>query len=142
MEVSRFIDNMFIYRVVNMIRHFGWRGVISRRHTLQALVAGLRSRRGTDKTLFLKKHIKNIIYSSSQIQITLYFSKDSENLDFSFFGGGKQKNREKIRNEFSPVEPDLLVRDNKIGSSFRLSSNCEMPFMIPNIIHACKRKNL
>ena len=85
--------------------------------TLRRLTKSLVQKRGIEKNLFIKKFIKNIIYSSSQIQITLYFSKDSENLDFSFFGGGKQKNREKIRSEFSPVKPDLLVRDNKIGSS-------------------------
>jgi hypothetical protein len=110
--------------------------------TLRRLTKSLVQKRGIEKNLFIKKFIKNIIYSSSQIQITLYFSKDSENFDFSFFGGGKQKNREKIRSEFSPVEPDLLVRDNKIGSAFRFNSNCQIPIIIPNIIHACKRKDL
>ncbi|MFH2146016.1 MAG: hypothetical protein ABII75_08350, partial [Candidatus Omnitrophota bacterium] len=84
--------------------------------TLRRLTKSLIQKRGIEKNLFIKKFIKNIIYSSSQIQITLYFSKDYENFAFSFFGGGEQKNREKIRSEFSPVEPDLLVRDNKIGS--------------------------
>ena len=84
--------------------------------TLRRLTKSLVQKRGFEKNLFIKKFIKNIIYSSSQIQITLYFSKDSENFDFSFFGGEKQKNREKIHQEFSPAKPDFLVRDNKTGS--------------------------
>ena len=74
-------------------------------HTLQALVAGLRSRRGTDKTLFLKKHIKNIKYSPSQIQISLFVSTSFD-----------INKREKTHSGFSPPSHEPLVRNLRFGS--------------------------
>jgi hypothetical protein len=84
--------------------------------TLQHFVQSLKSCPKIQRNLLVKKFIKNIIYSPSQIQINLYISKDSGNSDFSFSGGGKQKNREKIHQEFSPSKPDSLVRGSIHGS--------------------------
>jgi hypothetical protein len=70
-----------------------------------------------------KKFIKNIIYSKSHIKINLLFSKDYKNFDFNSFGEknkcapqGAQKTKGKIHKEFSPSNPDFLVRNLRNGS--------------------------
>jgi hypothetical protein len=99
-------------------------------HTLQALVAGLRSRRGTDKSIFLKKHIKNIFYSPSQIKISLFISMNSDT-----------NKKEKTQLGFSPSSGELLVRNSRFGSASSGNPN-HLTIILPNTIHGSKKKDL
>jgi len=116
-------------------------GEFGRRHTLQALVAGLRSRRGNDKTLFLKKHIKNIKYSPSQIKISLFVSTCSGNAFLNPSVLKDSNKKEKTRLGFSPFLHEPKVRNLNFGSASRDNSNC-FEIILPNTIHGIKKKNL
>lgn len=102
----------------------------------------LPQKRGIDKNLFIKKFINSITYSPSQIKINLYFSNEFEKSNNSCLDKEGQKNREKIRSEFSPQIPEPQVRNSKIGSPVSFKSNCQIPIIIPNVIHQCKKKDL
>ncbi len=86
------------------------------RQTLQLFVKGISERKGIEKNLWAKKFIKNIVYSKSDIQINLFYSIGSENLDFPFLGGASQMIQGKPVNQFSPEFADSRVRDMIAGS--------------------------
>jgi site-specific DNA recombinase len=109
--------------------------------TLQHFLKTLPQKKGIEKNLFIKKFIKEIIYSQENIQINLYFSRGFENLNFSFLDGANKKERRKIHSEFSAEDNNLMVRSIQNGSGFNSSMNY-LPIILPNTIHGCKKKNL
>jgi len=94
--------------------------------TLASRLKSLFSSRGIEKNLLAKKFFKSIIYSKESIQLNL-FSPPAEKEKFRSEGAENQKNS---------------VRNNNIDCSFRLSTNCVIPIILPNQIHASKKKNL
>jgi len=126
---------------------------------LSLFVKDLPKKRGFEKNLFAQKFIKEIIYSKDQIQINLFYfvSPDGKNTslgvgrwragDRSISAGICEPTRVglKARSQSEEVRGgraiDSLVRNVKIGSEFRIDSNC-VPIILPNTIHKCKKKNL
>jgi len=94
--------------------------------TLRRLTKSLQSFRGIEKNLLAKKFIKSIIYSKESIGINIFYISDSRAPE-------REKARAKSTGEF---------RKYNNGSPGRLNSNYIIPIIIPNTIHACKRKNL
>jgi len=109
--------------------------------TLQHFLKTLPQKKGIEKNLYIKKFIKEIIYSKENIQINLYFSICFEDLDFSFLGRTNKNERRKIHPEFSAEDKNLMVRSVQNGSRFNSSVNY-LPIILPNTIHGCKKKNL
>jgi len=86
--------------------------------TLAAFVQSLKSCPKIQRNIFAKKYIKSIIYSKNSIQINLFVSC---------------RPKEKIR----PEGAENPVRKKEMAPRFRV-----IPIILPNTIHACKRKNL
>jgi len=86
--------------------------------TLAIFVQSLKSCPKTQRNLLAQKFIKSIIYSKESIEINLSIPP-----------------RQEIKNPSK--EPAGIVRKENMAPRFRV-----IPIILPNTIHACKRKNL
>ncbi len=88
--------------------------------TLQCFIEGINQKKGIDKNLWAKKFIINILYSKSDIQINLYYSTGSENLNSSDFTDVHKTSRVKTLDAFSPDVSNASVCDKKAGWGERI----------------------
>jgi len=96
------------------------------RKTLASLTKPFQSCRGIEKNLLAQKFIKSIIYSKELIQLNLF---------------SPPVQKEKFRSE-GAENPFNSVRNNKNGCSSRSRTNHIIPIILPNQIHASRKKNL
>ena len=110
---------------------------------LQSFLFGLATQKGTERNLFAKRFIKEIIYSGENIKITLFYSGNFKN-----FLAGKSPARQQAGGAEIPS-------DNKENSIFsnkpefvsetmcgRIKPFQTFSIILPNLIHKSRRKNL
>jgi hypothetical protein len=110
--------------------------------TLHHFLKTIPQKKGIEKNLYIKKFIKEIIYSEENIQINLYFSKDFAPQNFSKSNFRDEWEGDNLKGNLYSENPKNLVCSNKNGSPFREEPNFIIPIIIPNTIHKCKKKNL
>ncbi|MEW6095692.1 MAG: hypothetical protein AB1567_04085 [bacterium] len=71
----------------------------------------------------VKKFIKEIIYSKDQIQINLYFSNNSENLNLACPEDEGRWAGNILEENSSLKNPQKIVRNIKIGSALKITAN-------------------
>jgi len=91
--------------------------------TLTSRLKSLSNSRGIEKNLLAKKFFKSIIYSKESIQIGLFYF---------------QPQKEKIASEGG----EKFIFSGRKDCSSMQSTNCVIPIILPNQIHASKKKNL
>jgi len=101
--------------------------------TLASRLKSLSSSRGIEKNLLAKKFFKSIIYSKESIQLNLFFLPAGRQVFLA-----KNKN---ISAEGGEVSKNSSFSDRH-DCPFRLSTNCVIPIILPNQIHASKKRNL
>jgi hypothetical protein len=75
---------------------------------LKLFLETLAQKKGIERNLYIKKFIKNILYSKNQIQINLYYSKDFETFKNLIFpsrvgmGGLKKEKGTSVNSSESP----------------------------------------
>ncbi|MEW6086699.1 MAG: hypothetical protein AB1498_00085 [bacterium] len=69
------------------------------------------------------------------------FSANSFKNDDSFFGGEDNKTKRETVLRFPVSSPEISVRDAMNGSPL-VSDSKIVPIILPNTIHACRKKNL
>jgi hypothetical protein len=96
--------------------------LVTAAQTLSLFLKTLSQKRASEKSLWVKKFIKDIVYSRDFVQINFFSEAPAE----------KEK----------PAEmAGFSVRNMKNGSAFPMSSNY-IAIILPNTIHHCKKKNI
>jgi len=112
--------------------------------TLKNFTEILPDKKGIEKSLWIKKFIKRVDYSKEEIAILLYY-KGLEGVapeisDSSRAEKNANRNLELSSSKVSPGTPDFgLDSDNWLRN---MNFNQTISIILPNTIHACKKKNL
>ena len=110
---------------------------------LQSFLFGLATQKGTERNLFAKRFIKEIIYSGENIKITLFYSGNFKN-----FLAGKSPARQQAGGAEIPSDnKESLVFSNKTKFVSETTSAQIKPFqtfsiILPNLIHKSRKRNL
>ena len=113
--------------------------------TLRLFVKGLSERKGIDKNLWVKKFIKNIIYSKEEIVLTLYYKRSfDEELSASPASGrvGAAAGRSPVSLADKKITPITSDRGNHQEWLPSFTGERTIDIIIPNSIHGCKKKDL
>jgi len=113
--------------------------------TLRLFVKGLFERKGLQKNLWAKKFIKKIDYSKEEIAVTIYYKRGFEKEETAIFGSGcphpaPAKNGDPAQGKKIPC----ISRDTRNHKDWLSTSGSvqTIDIILPNTIHACKKKNL
>ena len=101
--------------------------------------------KGFEKALCAKKFIKNILYSKEEIAVTVYYKNGSEKeFPFSPASGwvGAATGRNPVSAHPKEITPINIDRGNHQDWLPDLGSPQTITVILPNNVHACKKKNL
>ena len=104
----------------------------------------LPEKKGIEKSLWVKKFIKKIDYSKEEIALILYY-KSFEGTNYEISASGRAEENAGRNSDPSIYKNDLFTSENSLSDSDwlpGLDSQQTIPIVLPNNIHACKRKNL
>jgi hypothetical protein len=109
--------------------------------TLQQFVKKLPSKKGIEKNLWAKTFIKNILYSPSEISITLYYKIDFPLRDLHRRASGRVGATACLmpakKNDEPPSFPESSSR-----VVTHMKSDQTIIIKVPNVIHGSKKKDL
>jgi len=104
-------------------------------------VKGLAEKRCLEKNLWVKKFIKNIVYSKEQIELSLFYSTTFNARAFEVLPS--RQSRDGFRNEKRTPGPKAENPQFDLLKMARIESpRPTMPLILPNTIHRCQKKNL
>jgi len=109
--------------------------------TLRLFVKGLYERKGIDRNIWVKNFIKKIIYSKEEIFITLYYKRSFEEKDFTENISGRPHPTTDIsRYTLKEKRPTFDEASFNLAPDLKFTRTIDI--ILPNTIHACKKKNL
>ena len=112
--------------------------------TLQNFTEILPEKKGIEKSLWVKKFIKRLDYSREEIALLLYY-KGIENADFKISTGSQVDENVSRNLKMSNSEKNISAPDFSLNNSKWLRNmdfNRTISIILPNTIHACRKKNL
>ena len=113
---------------------------------LQSFLFGLATQKGTERNLFVKRFIKEIIYSEENIKINLFYSENLGN--FKNFSAGKSPARLQAGGAEIPSqnkENSIFSKKSEFVSdttSAQIKPFQTFSIILPNLIHKSRKRNL
>ncbi len=118
------------------------------KQTLQHFRKILPGKKGIERNLWVKKFIKNIIYSKDFIEVSLYYKGSCDEKDYTETPSGRVRATAGQNSNLPKRKRRNSVVNDQISpsSAFKLAPDSEsqrtIPIILPNTIHNCKKKNL
>jgi len=128
------------YELTKVCSKFDPKTIIS---ILRLFLSVLAKQRGVERNLLAKRFIKGILYSRENIKITLFYSENSKNFQFSqtkespalFSQGRANFSGKGKKNPFPPREREFVL----FNSAPRLNRLPCLSIVLPNLIHQSKK---
>nr|MBU1328618.1 recombinase family protein [Candidatus Omnitrophota bacterium] len=112
--------------------------------TLQYFIKILPEKKGIEKNLWVKKFIKRVDYSKEEIALSLYY-KSFKGTNYEISASGRVEENAGRNLDIIDFHKSLeMPGDSSDHTSWLPDSDSfqTIPIVLPNNIHACKRKNL
>jgi len=121
----------------------GWE-LVTASQTLQYLVKILPQKKGIEKNLWVKKFIKRVDYSKEEIALSLYY-KSFKGTNYEISASGRVEENAGRNLDIIDFHKSLEMPGDSSDHTRWLPDSDSfqtIPIVLPNNIHACKRKNL